>query len=153
MANWALLAKTGEDVVDNEGNRGVFFDESPEYKALRKWTVGKYSEAEKQLAENWRNSTQGVTLDKSKYLSSFLKKVKNIDELKEFTAGILEDSKSQLDLLQFVLKRITFSQDIRNEVCKRWLDCGMPLIKHYAAYTYYYLLVNLTFYFGAVLSH
>jgi uncharacterized protein YaaR (DUF327 family) len=142
------ILSRGKDIVDNEGNRGVFFEESPEYEALRKWTEGKYSEAEKQLAENWRNSTKKITLDKAKNQSDSFKKIKNIDELKKFTTKVLENPEFQLDLLQLILKGITFSQDIRNEVCKRWLDCEMPLIKNYAPYAYYYLLVNLTFYFG-----
>jgi hypothetical protein len=142
------ILSRGKDIVDEEGNRGVFFDEPPEYEALRKWTEGEYSEAEKQIAENWRNSTKNITLDKAKNQSDSFKKIKNMDELKKFTTEILENPEIQLDLLQLTLKGITFSQDIRDKVCKRWLDCGMPLMKNYAPYAYYYLLVNLTFYFG-----
>ncbi|RLC61064.1 MAG: hypothetical protein DRI01_09115 [Chloroflexi bacterium] len=146
--NGKPILSGGRDVVVDEGNRGVFFDEPPEYEALRKWTGGEYSEAEKQLAENWRNSTKNITLDKAKNQSDSFKKIKNVDELKKFTTEILENPEFQLDLLQLVLSGITFRQDIRDKVCKRWLDFGMPLIKNYAPYTYYYLLVNLTFHLG-----
>jgi hypothetical protein len=64
----------------------MFFDEQPEYEALRRWTVGEYSEAEKLYSENWRHSTKQVDLNIAKTNSKYMRKVKDLNELKEYTS-------------------------------------------------------------------
>lgn len=137
----------GKEVVDAEGNRGMFFDESPEYVALRKWTDGEFTEAEKQHSENWRNSIQDIDLDIAKANSKYIK-VKKITDLKKCTHELLDDPDNQLFLLQFILSQTGLNSGYRNQICDQWLKNGMPNITEFAPYCYYFLTVSMAFYIG-----
>ena len=139
----------GHEVIDDEGKKGVFFDESPEYEALRRWTAGEFSEAEKLHSENWRNSIKQIDLNIAKYNSKYMeKRINDFNELQEYTSVVLEEHDSQLDFLQFLLNQVSQDSKTRNQVCERWLKSGMPNIKEFAPYAYHYLSAYMRFYIG-----
>ncbi len=142
------LLPGGREVIDGDGKKGMFFDEQPEYDALRKWTNGEFSKAEKLHSKNWRSSLKEIDLSIAQINSEHLKHVKNFDDLWKYTATILETNDEQWSFLQFLLKH--YSQDLqtRNQICERWLKCGMPNIKEFAPYAYYCLSAYWTLYFG-----
>lgn len=143
------ILSRGKEVIDDEGKKGMFFDEQSEYEALRRWTAGEFSEAEKLHSENWRNSIKQIDLNIAKYNAKYMKKeINDFNELHEYTSVVLEDSDSQLDFLQFLLSQVSQDSKTRNQVCERWLKSGMPNIKEFAPFAYYCLSAYMRFYIG-----
>lgn len=138
----------GKEVIDGEGKRGVYFDEQPEYVALRRWTDGNFSEAEKMWAGNWRNSIGDVDLNIAKINAKYMQQLENIGELRQYTSNVIEQQDYQDDFLRFLLNRVGLDQKIRDQVFDRWLKHRMPKIKDFAPYAYYCLTVYLSFYIG-----
>jgi hypothetical protein len=52
-----------KEIHTEDGRKGVFFDEPKEYQALRNWRAGRFNEAEKILAEEWRRATAAIDLE------------------------------------------------------------------------------------------
>ncbi len=143
----------GKEIDIGGGKKGIFFDEQSEYTALRKWTEGKFSEAEELYSANWRKSINATDLDIAKINAKCFKKTKNLKELNEYIPVIIEDQNNQFEFLQFLLNVVRPDTNIRNEVCERWLGCNMPKIKDFAPYAYYCLSVYMNFYAGIAQNH
>jgi hypothetical protein len=56
-----VMMAGARDIQTKDGKRGVFFDEQREYEALRSWRAGRFDDAEKVLAEEWRRIPQRST--------------------------------------------------------------------------------------------
>ena len=143
----------GREIDIGKGKKGIFFEEQPEFIALRRWLEGKYSEAEKLYATNWRNCIDATDLNIAKINAKYFRKTKSLKELKEYIPVIIEDQNNQFELLQFLLKIIGSDINIRNKVCERWLASNMPKIKDFALYAYYCLSVYMNFYVGIAQNH
>lgn len=138
----------GKEVIDGEGKRGVYFDEQPEYVALRRWMEGNFSKAEEMWASDWRNSIGDIDLDIAKINAKYMKKLEDIGELRQYTSSVIEQQDYQNDFLRFLLNRTGLDQKVRDQVFDRWLKKGMPKVKDFAPYAYYCLTVYLSFYIG-----
>ncbi len=141
------LLSGGKEVVDGNGERVVLFDEPHEYEALRKWTSGEFSKEEMSWAEDYRKSIQQIKLDIAKLNSEYMD-ARDASELKKYIDKLIDDSDNQLEYLQFILKKTGKDQPFRDKICNIWLNRGMPRIKDFAPYSYYFLTVSFAFYCG-----
>jgi len=133
-----------QKVVDCEGQRGVFIDEQPEFEALRKWTQGKFSEIESDIALDWRNRTRQVDFaDTKEFFGSM--KINDINEMKCYIDALVDIENGQSELLVCLLQHATADGKTRDAILSRWRNANSPLIKKYAPYCYYFLRVLLMF--------
>lgn len=141
----------GQQVVTKDGEKGIFVDEEPEHKALRRWLVGKFSEAEEILSDSWRLSTRALDLEswlKVIQYNQSIPKLHNYNELLSKTVDLISKPSLQLQSIQLLLFEADFSQKNRNNIFNRWLKKEMPSLKDFAPYAFYCLKVFVAFYLG-----
>lgn len=140
------VALGGKEVIDGEGKRGVYFDEDPEHKALRRWTEGKFSEAEEILSDSWRKSTKGIDLDIWRNRHKDFPKASSLEDLKKRASELLDNPRTQYENLQWLFEEVSFDDRLKTPIFNRWIDKGMPSLKLFSPYAYYCLHVLITFY-------
>jgi len=141
----------GQQVVTKAGEKGIFFDEEQEHKALRRWLVGQFSEAEKILSESWRRSTRALDLQSWQKLfqsNQTIPKARNYNELLTMTEEFIGNQSLQLESIQVLLSEVEFTKRDRNNIFNRWLKKEMPALKDFAPYAFYCLKVFVAFYLG-----
>lgn len=142
------LVDGGLDVVAENGERGVFFDEPPERIALRRWLAGEFSEAEHALAERWRASSRSANLEQFCGMATILPPVKSLEDLGVMVSAYADDPRYQIRHLKLLLSESRFPEAFQTLVFKRWLHFGRPLLRVFTPYGHYCLRVYLLFYLG-----
>lgn len=141
-------------VIDNEGRKGVIYEESKEEEAIRKWKDGEFTIAENALAERWRKSTEALNLEQFKHdFSGLLPELRNInsfDELNDIVMRRLSESSAQTNLLKWTLGIFGIESKIAQKVFTRWELGGFNNLMEFAPYALHCLKVNLFFYFGLI---
>ncbi len=142
----------GNPVQTSDGKRGIIIEETPEEKALFRWKNGEFTEAERILAERWRESTRGIDLERLKNLLkdaySTKLRFKNLQELKRYLDELLMNSAFQVTLLKLLIFEFNLSNDIAQKIFFKWETEGYKLIKEFAPYAFYCISVNLFFQLG-----
>lgn len=138
----------GKEVIVGNGERGVFCDEEPEHKALRRWGEGKFSEAEEVLSDNWRKSTKAINLDGWRKIFRDSPNVYSFNDLKSYASTLMNNPNTQYDNLQWLLDEVSFDDSYKTPIFNRWINKGMPPLKLFSPYAYYCLHVLITFYLG-----
>lgn len=144
-------------VTDANGEKGFFFDESPEDKALRRWMGGGFREQERQNATGYRSRAKAIDLE------AFVRAVKTLKPKGMKVAGTLEELLQAIDLFldneatQFRTLNTaleTFDQPARSRthVKKQWVAYGRPSIRYFLPYTHHCLRVSSLFYLGVGLG-
>ena len=139
----------GETVVAKDGSKGIFFDEQPEYKALRRWTEGIFTEAEELLSDSWRKSTKAIDLELWRKHHKSFSPIRSLSELPAIVESIISNQHYQLENLRWLLSEVSFEENKKTEIFNYWLQHGMPPIKVLAPYAYYCLKVFTSFYLAA----
>jgi len=93
-------------VKSSSGKIGFHFRESPQEKALSRWRDGNFLEAEKELAQIWRETTTEKDLleNLKKALKSKIKieeNFKNLDKLNDYLVQLMQDKDQQENILFF----------------------------------------------------
>ncbi|NQV46210.1 MAG: hypothetical protein HQ504_00360 [Rhodospirillaceae bacterium] len=144
----------GVELTASNGKKGIFIDEQPEEKALRRWKDGDFEEFEHELADRWRDSTRDVDLQQ--YVQTFKrsksKQHRRIETLKELIIAVdkvCDGIGGQYRMLQRVLDDLEPNNNqLHAQVIKRWKASGRPPIRRFAPYAVYCHAVNLFFYVG-----
>lgn len=141
-------------VIDNDGRKGLIYEESEEDQAIERWKDGKFTEAETILAARWRESTEALDLKqfKNKFLglSPELTSISNFDDLNDIVARRLSESVEQTNLLKLILEIFGIESKISQKVFTRWELGGFINLMEFAPYALHCLKVNLFFYFGLI---
>lgn len=141
-----------------EGKEGVFFDESPEEKALRNWRNGIFSDAEEILAQEWREATGAVNLEfYKKRFKELFKNVLKIKDLKELSLLVERfilnpDTRIQFSCITGFMDELMLPQQDKDIICNRWLKRKIPLFRDFAPYAYFCFKINIIFYVGLALG-
>jgi hypothetical protein len=138
----------GIPIKDSRGLSAIFFEEGPEQKALGRWRAGEFSDAEHLLSERWRESTRMIDLAGWSRSKRNLPKVRSISELRNRALDICNYPKYQFENLQFLIFESRIPQRHAKEIVDLWLSKDMPLVKSFAPYAHYCLLVYTAFYLG-----
>jgi len=57
----------GKPIVTKRGEKGIFFDSTPEQIALLRWSQGDFSESDKLLASTWRGMVPQIDMESYKH--------------------------------------------------------------------------------------
>jgi len=142
----------GRCVLTKDGEKGIIFEETPEEKALLRWRNGDFTEAEKILAERWRESTRGVDLESfKKHLKDVynaIPKFNSLEDLKSFSDKLLIQPTYQINFLTLLIYEFNLNFNIAQKIFYRWETEGHKTIKTFSPYAFYCFSVNLFFQFG-----
>ncbi len=148
----------GKQVTSGDGKKGMLFEESPEDKAMRRWTEGRFNEFEEGLADRWRESIKEIDLTKlnQAYRKSKPKGQKpftNLDQLVIAVNQMCDGEGGQYRLLMNVVEELVPGDDnFARRVGIRWKLLGKPLIRQYAPYAVYCFAVNTFFAVGLAMD-
>src|SRR3989338_7450270 len=131
---------------------GIIYLESKETEAFRRWQRHEFLEIERVIAKKWRAELQGTAPDiiKQKF-EPFLHALgipKSFEELKKMVDNMLNQGKTQGDILLLGLKTIGVSPEAVGLIVKRWEDSGKPQLKEFMPFFMHVFSVNLFFYLG-----
>jgi len=153
-----VLMAGGKEVQARDGSRGIFFDEPKEYQALRNWRSGRFDEAEKALAEEWRRATAAIDLES--FRRNYAERLKGrttprtLDETLPHVDALLasDDPGVQKELIGALLDFIVTPETIRTAIFDRWLKLKMPRLRQFSPYGHYCLRIALIFQVGLLLG-
>lgn len=143
----------GKEVVDATGKRGIFFDESPEERTLRRWSDGRFIDEEHRLADIFRSNAKAINLGAIMRASKSARTKDDviptsIGDLLEIVDLFLDDRSAQFRTLNAALDMFDQPFNSRRHVKKHWILYGRPLIKDFLPYTHFCLRVSMLFYHG-----
>lgn len=138
-----------ETYVPGEG-RGLFFDEQEGRKTLSAWAAGEFSDSDYKMAKQWHSQIKRINLARLQELGSKLKslKAKSLEEIPMTVENLLNDSKYQFELLQFLISMANVPDEISTAIFDRWIECGMPRIHDFCQYGFYCIRVYLIFHWA-----
>lgn len=148
------LVGGGQRVQNEKGEWGVFFDESPEDKALHRWRRGSFDDADRKRATSWRETTKKIDLrplSRALKLSGQQQENMSAISLANLKAGVatyLDDPTAQYRTLNSALECFDVSQEMRRVVKQRWIGAGRPPLKVFAPYVSFALKLTMTFLLG-----
>lgn len=141
-----------QSIVDSRGDRGLFFDESPEEKALHRWRAGDFSAAEEILADRWRQITRSLDLEGvQRALRRTMGSVIEVGSHRELVVLVREallDEAVQTKHLGWLLSEIDVAEDASQAIWKRWEGAWPTTLRRFAPYAYYVETVLMSFYLG-----
>ncbi|TDO05392.1 SEC-C domain-containing protein [Sunxiuqinia elliptica] len=141
-----------EKVIQPDDHRkGMVVRETAEEKAIYKWKDGKFTDADDDLSQLWRNLTTHENLLKN--LQKILQateheKLKSFDQLDNKVNSILSDHSLQDRLLAYMIDNYGEGEIDGVSIFNRWIVENRPLLTDFAPYTAYCLKVELLFHFG-----
>jgi hypothetical protein len=147
-----------KSVTSSDGKKGLFFEEAPEDKALRRWQAGRFNDFENELADTWRRATKEIDLAKltqayAKLKPRGQKPFHNLDQLTIAVNRMCDGEGGQYRLLQNVVANLVPRDDeFAGRVFARWNRAGKPPIRSYAQYAVYCYAVNTVFAVGLAMN-
>lgn len=140
--------QTGGRAASDGESEGVFYDQSPEAKALNRWLRKDFSGLERALAKNWRCGIAGVSPSEQRNLFGGWfgdRRPSSLSEVKDAAIAYI-DGQSPESVLRFGLDHLGYSMQIVNSVIDIWQGNGSPNILEYVPYFRHVLSVELFFY-------
>ena len=151
------LVGGGQRVQAENGEWGVFIDETPEEKALRRWQSGEFEEAERSHAAGWRVTSKSFDLQ-ALVRSMKLSKQQQADLSGLTLAGVknavdmfLGDPTAQFRTLNSAFEAFDVDPNERVLLKRKWIQLGRPHISRFAPYAYFALRLTTTFLAGVSL--
>lgn len=147
-----ILIGLDEEVLDPNGGKILFSDESPAEVALRRWRAGSFEEAEKIAATEWRKSTRGIDLEamrrKLQEDMGYVIPVTSFETLAHVVNGYVTHAGRQREYLVRLLHGFSADDELKNSVLRRWDTGGFRILSRFAPYAFYCLKVQLAFDLG-----
>lgn len=143
----------GKEVIDATGKRGIFIDETPEERTLRRWSEGGFDDEEHRQAAIFRSNAKAINLN-AIIRATKLARTKNdviptnLGDLLETIDLFLDDRSAQFRTLNAALDMFDQPLTSRRHVKKHWNLYGRPLIRDFLPYTHFCLRVSSLFYHG-----
>jgi hypothetical protein len=147
------VPRGGGKRVTHEGETGVVFGVSPENEAILRWKNGEFSEAEKALADLWREATRLVDLERfQREHKGKIRRFKSLDNLHRFVSFIShpKEAAERRNLLAAVLQEFDIPRGAQGLIFEQWKRAGYPDIEEFAPYAYHCFKVSLVFKYGVV---
>lgn len=140
-------------VKSTSGKIGFHFRESPQEKAVSRWRDGYFLEAEKELAQIWRETTTEKDLlenlkESLKTKIKIEEKFKNLDDLNEYLIQFLHEKEQQENLLIFLISEFGVTAENASKIFYRWSQTDSKSVKEFAPYAFYCGKVKIFFDFA-----
>lgn len=140
-------------VKSESGEIGIHFRESPQEKVISRWREGDFFEAEKALAQIWRQKT--TEKDLLENLKQSLKNrvqikenFKSLDQLDDYLTQLLGNKDQQENLLMFLIDEFSVSAENGTKIFFRWSQTVDKSLKAFAPYAFHCCKVKMFFYFA-----
>lgn len=139
------------------GEWGVFIDETPEEKALRRWQSGEFDNTERAHAAGWRVTSKSFDLQALVRSMKLSKEQRaNISDLtlshiKRAVDLFLGDPAAQFRTLSSAFEAFDVDPKEQSVLKRKWAELGRPHISHFAPYAYFALRLTTTFFAGVSL--
>jgi hypothetical protein len=134
-------------VVELDGQKGIFYSKSPEEEALDRWYKGEFLDVERQFAKNWRRQLCNVDHDREYafFQKWFLMgKPKTLAEVKALADAYIDGS-PQDGTFKFGLNLLLVAEPAQLEIVDLWKKAGSPPIREYSPYFRHLFGVDLFF--------
>jgi hypothetical protein len=142
----------GKVVRATNGETGIFFEESAEARALRRWGDRDFLAAERELAANWRTRTRGLDLSAVARTVGFsgeqLRAVDSLEQVFEALVLYFNDDGARHRALSAALEMFDVPLAKQTAVISRWYANGCPPLRRFAPYAFYALMVTQLFMLG-----
>ena len=136
-------------VVNSEGEKIVYLEQSWEEIQLEKWKSGDFSSEDELISQKYKEMTANIDLDKFKKemanLLSGLKKFTTIVQISNYIDNLFNDHEMQEIILNNLFTEFNINIDMQLETRKRWNAKGKPFIIEFSAYSFYCLKVRFIF--------
>jgi hypothetical protein len=146
------LISGGVQLKTEKGEKGIFFDEPPEWKLVRKWQQGKYTLVDRVISGVWRRISKEFDMEgyvrEFKKANSDLPKSENFADMYKSIHSITMDAGSQDFYLNFLLNEFNVGLKYRIAILNRWQRRTSLMLCDFAPYAFYCLNVSLIFHFG-----
>jgi len=146
------IVEIGKTVQTTDGRKGWVVGETEEEKAIYNWREGKFSQADHDLSNLWRNTTtqEDLLINLKKELKEKGEKIKlaSFQELDAFVNDAIDKPENQQNLLIDLCKTSGISVTISYKTLVHWQRSGQPLLKDFVPYAYHVLRVNTLFHVG-----
>lgn len=137
----------GNRVQARDGENGLVIDLHPHNVALLRWRSGEFQEAEKIVAELWREASLNVSADvfmqRMEQRGIILPDVGSLGEAMWAIDAMLADPKMQLDWLGVLAKDLGLGPILHGQVLARWRAAPSAPLKSFAPYAHHCLRVML----------
>jgi hypothetical protein len=139
----------GIPVQTKSGERGIFFDSTPEQLALLRWSQGDFTVGDHQQAQLWRGMIPDIDLESYRDRLSrhylILPKAGSFPELAQSVDSLIRNSAVHEALLKFLLEEFFAPEELRDLILLLWRMKGKPDLHTYAPYAAHCLRVLLIF--------
>ncbi len=137
-------------VKSDSGKIGFHFRESSQEKAIARWKEGEFLEAEKELAQIWRETTTEKDLlenlkESLKNKIEIEEKFKSLDDLNEYVTKLLDNQEQQENLLLFIISEFGISVESATKILFRWYQTDRKTLKEFAPYAFHCCKVKIFF--------
>ena len=136
IVNGGRQVKTGDQ-------RGVFFEEGPEMKAISRWQAGEFLEVEREAALVWRRMLSGLNFDE--VYQQYRCKMVSCEAAKLEAVRLLNKDGSRYTNLKLAFENLDVPERDRKAIIARWKAAGGPHLSTFAPYTAHVLTVDLFF--------
>jgi hypothetical protein len=139
----------GIPIQTKSGERGIFFDATPEQLALLRWSEGDFTVTEHAVAELWRGMIPEIDLEAYRHrLNKYYLLIPSAADFHELALAVnslIRNRSAQEPLLNFLLDECHTPDVLRNLILLKWRLNGCPDIRDYAPYAVHCLRVLLVF--------
>ncbi|MCK4798668.1 MAG: hypothetical protein KAT05_14920 [Spirochaetes bacterium] len=146
------IGSGGVPLTASDGSKGVFIDESPEWKLIRKWQQGKYKLVDRIISRVWRSIPRNF--DMESYKNEFKKANQDIPETNNFidlyqsVRTLIMDPDNQDFYLEFLMDEFSIRPDQQRMIYGRWGKRHSLLLCDFSPYAFYCLTISMLFHFG-----
>ena len=142
----------GEFKKSPEGRVGVHFNQFPEVEIMQRWQSQDFSEIERSIAKEWRQSLSNISFENLKATVKNIippgTELKSLAAIKIFVDKFIEGNYKEILYLAFDI--FSLPPHLRTRIISRWNNNSCPPINVFAPYAAYMLKVDLFFYLGLI---
>ena len=138
----------GRRVVAEDGAVGTFLDNQPANEALIRWSCGRFGQAERILASQWRSASEAIDFEAFKrQLRSDIKWVplNSLSLVRQVVDELMDVPASQIALINGLLAELRAIPEVGEWTHRRWANGGFSVLRAFAMYARHCVRVNVMF--------
>ena len=145
----------GRQVLAEDGAAGIFLDEQPENAALLRWSCGRFEEAEKILASQWRAASEAIDLEGFKRQRPDINWVplNSLSMVRQVVDELMDVPASQITLINALLAELHTISEVGEWTHSRWASGEFSRLRDFAMYAWHCMRVNVMFQLALVHGH
>ena len=142
------IMRAGGQVAELNGQRGIFYQMSPEEEAFNRWQDGEFLDLERQIAKKWRRDVSNVDHSKNyalfKNLFGSFRRPRSLADAKNIADTLIDLFKEELSL-RLGLSLVGVPSEFHDFVVQRWTAADKKPISEFAPYFRHMFSVDLFF--------